>query len=70
MRFPLDERLIDEAARFRLRSACSHCRYQLRDGSCVLGWPNRDQRRWPLDAPDEDGRVPAEVHFCKEFELA
>jgi hypothetical protein len=25
--------------------------------------------RAPLDAPDEEGRPPVEVAFCKEFEL-
>jgi hypothetical protein len=71
MRFPLSEKLLAEAARFELRSACRHCRHERRvDGSCRLGWPNREQRRWPLDAPDPDGRRPGEAQFCKEFELA
>jgi hypothetical protein len=70
VRFPLTDELLAEATRFQLRSACPHCRHQRRDGSCGLGWPNEEQRRWPLDAPDPDGRRPTEVHFCKEFELA
>ena len=71
MRFPLTRQLLDEAERFQLRSACRHCRFQVSaNGSCALGWPNEVQRRWPLDAPDADGLPPAEVQFCKEFELA
>lgn len=71
MRFPLTDALRDEAARFQLRSACCHCSHQRRqDGSCGLGWPNQEQRRWPLDAPGPDGAPATEVHFCKEFELA
>jgi hypothetical protein len=71
VRFPLTDQLLDEAARFQLRSACPHCLHQRRsDGSCTLGWPNQEQRRWPLDAPDPDGARPTEVSFCKEFELA
>jgi hypothetical protein len=70
VRFPLTDELLAQVDRFQLRSACPHCRHQLGDGSCGLGWPNEEQRRWPLDAPDPDGRRPTEVHFCKEFELA
>ena len=71
MRFPLTQRLLEEAERFQLRSACGHCRFQVAaDGSCALGWPNEVQRRWPLDAPEADGRRPLEVQFCKEFELS
>jgi hypothetical protein len=70
MRFPLTDELLAEATRFELRSACCHCMYQDRtSGACRLGWPNQQQRRWPLDAPDADGTRPRDVHFCKEFEL-
>lgn len=71
MRFPLTDQLLAEAERFQLRSACCHCRHlRAGSGACGLGWPNLEQRRWPLDAPEPDGSRPAEVHFCKEFELA
>ncbi len=71
MRFSLTDQFLAEAAAFRLRSACCHCRHQHPgSGACRLGWPNQDQRRWPLDAPEPDGSRPADVHFCKEFELA
>ena len=71
MRFPLTDELLADAARYALRSACQDCAHVQREGGgCGLGWPNHDQRRWPLDAPDADGARPTEVHFCKEFELA
>jgi hypothetical protein len=71
MRFPLTEDFLAEAERFQLRSACRDCRHEEPDtGACRLGWPNQDQRRWPLDAPGPDGARPAVVDFCKEFELA
>ncbi|HWM88503.1 MAG TPA: hypothetical protein VNO33_21755 [Kofleriaceae bacterium] len=66
----MSEQFLAEAARFELRSACCHCLHQARTGECRLAWPNQEQRRWPLDAPGPDGSPPAEVHFCKEFELA
>src|SRR5690606_6487569 len=70
VRFPLTRQLLEESRRYQLRSACGDCRYQVSsDGSCALGWPNEEQRRWPLEAPDPAGRRPAEVQFCKEFEL-
>ena len=70
MRFRLDDRFLAEAAEFQLRSACCHCMHQRASGECGLGWPNLEQRRWPLDAPEPDGTRPAGVEFCKEFELA
>ena len=71
MRFPLTDRFLAEAARYQLRSACCHCLHQRRaTGECQLGWPNEEQRRWPLDAPEPDGSRPRDVGFCKEFELA
>lgn len=71
MRFPLNQALLDEAARFHLRSACCDCAHVRREsGACGLGWPNEEQRRWPLDAPGEGGAPPLDAHFCKEFELA
>jgi hypothetical protein len=71
MRFPLTDQLLAEAERFQLRSACCHCMHEDgRTGACRLGWPNQEQRRWPLDAPAAGGERPTDVHFCKEFELA
>jgi len=78
VRFPLTDRLIAEARRFELRSACRDCLFwrpgagsaaDPTDGECLHGWPDEGQRRWPLDAPDEHGARPAEAAFCKEFEL-
>ena len=71
MKFPLTERLLDEARRFHLRSACRDCFYwRPALAACAHGWPDEGQRRWPLDAPGPDGAVPTDVAFCKEFELA
>ena len=70
MRFPLTAQLIDEARRFNLRSACRDCIFWIeRTQSCLHGWPDEGQRRWPLDAPLPDGSAPTEAAFCKEFEL-
>jgi hypothetical protein len=70
VKFALTEQLLDEARRFELRSACRDCFYW-RPGrdACAHDWPDEGQRRWPLDAPSADGSRPAEVAFCKEFEL-
>ncbi len=70
MRFPLTPQLVDEAARFALRSACRDCLYwRAAAGACLHGWPDHGQGRWPLDAPLPDGTAPTEATFCKEFEL-
>ena len=70
MKFPLTEQLLEEARRFELRSACRDCFYgSERRNECWHGWPDEGQRRWPLDAPEEDGSRPTTVAFCKEFEL-
>jgi hypothetical protein len=70
VRFPLTAQLIDEARRFGLRSACRDCLFWIaRTQSCLHGWPDEGQRRWPLDAPLPDGSEPTEAAFCKEFEL-
>jgi len=68
VRFPLTEQLIREAAEFNLRSACRDCLFW-RGSSCLHGWPDEGQRRWPIDAPNADGSAPTEAAFCKEFEL-
>ena len=71
MRFTLTERLIEEARRYELRSACRDCLYwDVRAAQCRHGWPDEGQGRWPLDAVDErTGQAPADATFCKEFEL-
>jgi hypothetical protein len=68
VKFPLTQQLIDEAKRFELRSACRDCFYW-RGDNCAHDWPDEGQRRWPLDAPDENGELPQLAAFCKEFEL-
>lgn len=71
VKFALTPRLIDEARRYQLRSACRDCFFWLeRQGACLHGWPDEGQRRWPLDAADPTtGEVPTDAAFCKEFEL-
>ena len=70
MKFPLTLELVEEARRFELRSACRDCFYwSERRAECWHGWPDEGQRRWPLDALDADGKLPAFAAFCKEFEL-
>ena len=68
MKFPLTLQLIEEAKQFELRSACCHC-FFWRGDKCAHDWPDEGQRRWPLDTPDADGKLPAFAAFCKEFEL-
>lgn len=59
----VDDRLRDEARRFRLAFACGDCASFDPDGDrCSLGYPNEAHRDAGLD-----GR--AEVVFCKTFEL-
>ena len=70
MQFPLTDRLIDEARRFELRSACRDCFFWLAErGACLHGWPDEGQRRWPLDAHADGAPPPTTAAFCKEFEL-
>jgi hypothetical protein len=71
LKFALTAKLVDEARRFELRSACRDCAFwSARHAVCWHGWPDEGQRRWPLDAPDPvTGQPPTEVAFCKEFEL-
>ena len=69
MKFPLTEQLLAEAKQFELRSACRHCFFWVHE-RCAHDWPDEGQRRWPLDAPDDNGERPTHVAFCKEFELA
>lgn len=70
MQFPLTEVLIDEASRYRLRSACGDCLFFIpAEGVCAHGWPT-DAQRWDVvelarARPGESAEAP----FCKEFEL-
>ena len=67
---PLTAELLAETRRFALRSACRDCAHVVvATGDCGHGWPNQEQRRHPVDAPDPDGRPPVTRGFCKEFEL-
>jgi hypothetical protein len=72
---PVDDRLLDEARRFRLLFACPDCASFDPEGidpgapaegaprgRCSLGYPNAMHRD-----PSLQGR--AEVVFCKAFEL-
>lgn len=70
MQFPLTDRLVDEARRFELRSACRDCFFWLpARAACLHGWPDEGQRRWPLDARADGEPAPTTAAFCKEFEL-
>jgi hypothetical protein len=67
----IDDRLRDEARRFRLVFACPDCAsFDPGDGSaggggqCSLGFPNEAHRD-----PDLEDHGRAEVTFCKAFEL-
>jgi len=60
----VDERLVDEAARFGLRFACEDCAHFAADeGECAHGYPTAPHRRALL----RSGGV---VTFCKEFDLS
>jgi hypothetical protein len=60
----VDDRLRDEARRFRLVFACPDCAsFEPISGGCSLGYPNADHRDRQLDDR-------AELVFCKAFELA
>ena len=60
---PIDERLRDEARRFRLVFACPDCAsYDEERDACSLGFPHQMHREPSLEDRDE-------VIFCKAFEL-
>ena len=65
MRFPLQQRHIDELRRFNLQFCCEECvhfdRWRQR---CAHGWPTEEHRRARYDDPGWPALV-----FCKEFEL-
>lgn len=59
----VDERLRDEARRYRLAFACSDCAHVIPESQgCSLGFPSEPHR-----SADLEGR--SEVIFCKAFEL-
>jgi hypothetical protein len=60
----VDDRLREEARRFKLAFACVSCAWLDKAGACALGYPNADH----LDANLDGSR--REVIFCKTFELA
>lgn len=71
MRVPLTAKALEQAQTFDLRSSCVDCfHYVAREERCASEWPVHEQRRWPLDAPDELGEKPTTIALCKEFELA
>jgi hypothetical protein len=64
MNTKVDERLIDEAARFSLRFACEDCAHGSDERGrllCSLGYP---------PAPRRDALGETHLDFCKSFELA
>lgn len=64
MRVPLTDALRRDLERHQLRWACVHCAHVIEStGACAHGWPNEDQRRFPL--PEGATELP----ICKEFEL-
>jgi hypothetical protein len=59
----IDDRLRDEARRFRLAFACPDCASFDPEGDrCSLGFPHEPHRDATLDGRDQ-------LTFCKAFEL-
>jgi hypothetical protein len=59
----IDDRLREEAKRYRFVFACPDCvAYDADQDRCTLGYPTEPHRN-----PELEGRV--EVTFCKTFEL-
>ncbi len=64
MKHRLDERLLDEVERFRLRYSCEACvHFDPIEARCGEGYPNHEHRQRPLRAGEW-------LCFCKSFELA
>ncbi len=67
MKLPCDERFASESARYRLRFVCEDCVH-------FVPWLAQCEHEYPtsahLRATYEVTPPPAEVVFCKEFELA
>jgi hypothetical protein len=63
MRTPVDDQLVEQTTRFRLRYGCEHCaHFASASEACSLGYPNDMHREQPL-------RVGTKLTFCKEFDL-
>ena len=63
MRTRVDERLRDEARRFRLAFTCQACaHYVVESSACAHGYPNAAHLCDGLEREES-------VEFCKEFEL-
>jgi hypothetical protein len=61
---PIDDQLLEDAARYRLRFTCEHCAHFVPEsGGCADGFPNDVHRSRPLGAGEQ-------LTFCKHFELA
>ncbi|PKN32074.1 MAG: hypothetical protein CVU63_20640 [Deltaproteobacteria bacterium HGW-Deltaproteobacteria-20] len=64
MILPVDERLRQEAERYRLRFTCESCAwFDAEGGTCSHAYPNEAHKGIDLNVADR-------VAFCKEFELA
>ena len=64
MKTLVDDRLRDEARRFRLVFTCESCaHYAVESGACAHGYPNAAHRSDELAGAES-------LEFCKEFELA
>lgn len=60
----VDQRLRDEASRFRLRFGCEHCAHFAPELLCCgNGYPTAPHRGIDLSRVDT-------LEFCKEFEVA
>ena len=60
----VDDRLREEAARFRLVFACPDCaQFEPETRGCAFGYPNQDHLEPGLEDREE-------LVFCKLFELA
>jgi hypothetical protein len=67
MRLPADAGFWRELARFDLRFCCEDCTFfDPRSERCAHGWPNAEHRRGHYRVEPDP---PAEVTYCKEFEL-
>ena len=64
MRHLVDDRLLDEVARFRLQYSCEACaHFDVGEERCGEGYPNEEHRQRPI-------QLRAWLCFCKAFELA
>lgn len=61
MRTPIDDRLLEEVRRFKLRFTCEHCAHFAPSGACAEGYPADEHRDASLHGRDS-------LVFCKSFE--